>query len=138
MNFMRAILALVLVAAWVLGYEWYIHHQWAYMQDLYQASASLWRPMDAMTGMMNFIWAGQGLYALAATLLFAWGCTKSGLVEGFVYGILIFALLAGKLLVMYAVEPYTLDLLKVWLVTDLISALGVGIILGLVYRPKSS
>lgn len=138
MNKKQWALASLAVAAvlWVL--EMIIH--WFILSRIYQETATVWRPMEAMQSMMPLMWLGYILFAPFFVYIYAKGYEPKeqpldqGLRFGLVFGI---GLSAMNSLGWYAVLPIPGALAFQWFLAGVTIYAAAGIAAAYVYRPST-
>lgn len=126
--------ALALFAVLFVG-EYLIHEVW--LKGAYQATASLWRPVETMKSYMGFMLLGYAFYTPVLTILFSKGFNKrnSRIGQGFRFGLLIGLLQAPySALIWYSVLPIPATLAASWFCGNLGLSIVLGIVAGLTYR----
>jgi predicted cobalt transporter CbtA len=135
-NIPRFVLSVILCFAFVLVFEAFWHGY--FLQEAYQATAELWRGPEAMKEFFVYGLISQFLFSLLLAWLFTLKAENKGLPEGLRFG-LYFGLFVG--IMQFGIYPYLpipLSLAAMWFLGSLIEGLGLGIVLGLSYKPKNS
>jgi hypothetical protein len=132
MNVKRFIPSFIVVFAFIYGFDFVFHG--IYMKDAYQATASMWRPQEAMQQFLPWMLGSQALLALMFCYIFTKGYQARGMLEGVRYGILIALLGTSGALMMFAVVPYPGDMVCTWIVAKFIKFIVAGALLALIYR----
>lgn len=135
MNCKRFMLAAVVVFVFVFLYEWVFHGM--LMADMYAQTANLWRSEADMEAKFMYLVAGQLLFAVMITWVFIRGYENRGIGEGLRFGIIMTLLLNAPMLVMYAVAPYPEMMVFGWVAGSLVECLVIGVLLALLYKPKT-
>jgi hypothetical protein len=133
-NTKRFILAMLGVFFFIGLSDWVIHGH--LLKNIYQETASLWRPEEQMKSMCIWMFVGYFLMAKFFTFVFARGCETSGAAEGFRYGVLMAFLLSSGCFMWYAILPISQTLMWYWVATTFFEAIGSGIIAGAIYKKK--
>ncbi|MEK6618167.1 MAG: hypothetical protein AABY90_05655 [Nitrospirota bacterium] len=135
MNTKRWALASLAAFAVIFVLEGFIHE--VLLADLYQQTASIWRPQAEMQGLMWLMWVGYLVFAPVFALIYIKGydANKSGAGQGVRYGLIIGILLSGpQSLGWYAVLPIPGVLAFYWFVAGLVESVAAGVAVGLIYR----
>lgn len=135
MNTKRWALASLAAVAVVFVLESVIHG--FLLADLYQQTASVWRPQAEMQGLMWLMWVGYLIFAPVFVLIYAKGyeTNKGGVGQGVRYGLIIGILLsAPQNLVWYAVLPIPGILAFYWFAAGLVESIAAGAAVGLIYK----
>jgi hypothetical protein len=131
----RAILALVAVfIVWAI-LDFIIHG--VFLQSTYEATASLWRPMDEMKiGLMYFVTL---LFTACFVAIYGWLVSQKSIGSGIKYGAL-FGLAIGISagLGMYTVMPIPLTLAWSWLFGSLVEGIVAGAVVGAILKPSGT
>ncbi len=90
-----------------------------------------------MQSYIGWLFLGQFIISIGFIALFTKAFKRGGVIEGIVFGILLAIILIGNLLIGYAVAPYPNNLIVKWTIDLLIQLPVAGIIVALIYRPKS-
>ena len=131
----RCVLAFIIIAALIIGYDWVFHGY--ILADTYQATASLWRPEAEMKQYFGWLIAGELVLALAFTLILSTTKEKLSLGRGLCFGFIMGLFLSGQVLIGYAVEPYPLQLSMAWILGFLIEFGLAGILGALILKPRA-
>ena len=138
MNPKRLILAIVAVFVGIFITDFLIHEVW--LKQNYAATASLWRSEEEMKAHFGWLLFGQFLIAVTFTMLWAKGFaqTHNHIRCACIYGFLmaLFAQ-AGMSFIQYAVQPLPGVIPVKWFVSGIIQGVLLGILVFLVYKPKS-
>ncbi len=137
MNSKRCLLASVAVFFTMGVLEFLIHG--VLLADMYQQTASTWRPQADAQAMMWIFWIGYLVFAPFFTLIYVKGYEngKSGLGQGFRFGFYVGAMLSViNSLGWYVVLPIPLVLALCWFVAILVEFTVAGIVVGSVYREQ--
>lgn len=126
-------LAFIVIAVYIVIYEWVFHG--GMLKGLYDATASVWRPEETMEAFMPWMMFGQLLFAFAFCCLYSCSTCQGSLKSGACYGAVIGLLMGSVSLIYYAVLPISLELLGAWLVGGMIETVIGGVILSRVYQP---
>ena len=115
--------------------EFFIHG--FLLSDMYQQTASVWRPQADAQAMMWLFWVGYLVFAPFFTLIYVKGYEKGkpGLGQGFRFGLYVGAMLSVvNGLGWYVVLSIPLVLALCWFLAVLVEFTVTGIVVGLVYR----
>ena len=135
MNTKQLLLANVAVFVVIAVLEFFIHG--FLLSDMYQQTASVWRPQADAQAMMWLFWVGYLVFAPFFTLIYVKGYEKGkpGLGQGFRFGLYVGAMLSVvNSLGWYVVLPIPLVLALCWFLAVLVEFTVTGIVVGLVYR----
>ena len=135
MNTKRLALGTLAVYIFIFAFEWIFHG--VFMEDVYAQMPNLWRPKGEMVAYLPFLFVGQLIFSSVFAYIFAKGYENKGIPEGFRYGCWIAMLVNSGLLVNYAVMPYSLRLLIIWVVATFLELGLAGAILAALYKPKA-
>jgi len=135
MNIKRFFIAVLAILVAVVATNIIIHS--FILMDTYVSLKQIWRP-----DMMNLMWI-MYVTDLALAFLFVYIFTKGyenkGILEGIRYGLLMGLLLDGLgTFGQYMVYPIPLSLAVQWFVYGMIRFVILGIIVALIYRPKTA
>lgn len=136
MNIPRLLLAIVVAFLVVFGTDYLIHGVWL-MPD-YKATQSLWRPDAEMQ--THFLWMllAQFLCAATAAIIWAMGFAGRPVSTGIVFGLIMGMFQQVWVMINYVVIPMPGDLAAKWYFSGLAQAVLLGIVLALVYKPRSA
>ncbi len=135
MNTKRWLLASVAVYVVISVLEFFIHG--FLLSDMYQQTASVWRPQAEAQAMMWLFWVGYLVFAPFFTLIYVKGYEngKPGLGQGFRCGLYVGAMLSViNSLGWYVVLSIPLALAFYWFLAILVEFTAAGVAAGLVYR----
>lgn len=107
------------------------------LADLYQQTASVWRPPQEMERMMWLFGVGYLIFSPFFALIYAKGHepAKSGLGQGLRYGLYMGVLLSVlPSLVWYAVLPIPVVLAFYWFLGGMVECIAAGVAVGLIYK----
>ena len=128
--------SIIAVFIFVFIYELIIHG--FLLNSIYRQTPSVWRTPEEMQANMPILMLFQLALAVVSTFIFSqWfkeGGTKNGLIFGLYFGI-IAAILNSS---WYLFLPVSTTLGWGWFVTSLAQGLGIGLILGSIYRNKTT
>ncbi|HKQ31413.1 MAG TPA: hypothetical protein VJS66_09025 [Burkholderiales bacterium] len=136
MNVKRWLLASVVALVFISVFGYVVHE--VLLADLYKQTASAWRPEADMDRMMWMMSLGGAIFALAFTWIYAKGyeASKAGLGQGLRFGVYIWVLTSVAFnLSWYVILPIPAVLPVYWTISGLIESLGMGAIVGLLYKP---
>jgi hypothetical protein len=134
----KYLLAAIPVFIFLMATGFLINHIW--LKDLYMQTASLWRPMDEMSGMFPKIAAYQAILSVLLTALYkkcknaecapAEGdkkpCPRA---KALCFGIVIGLLMGTMQGAAYIWMPIPLELAVKWFISGLVQGIGVALIL---------
>ena len=136
MNKGRIIITGIILSIAYLLMESITHHY--IFADIYQQTASIWRPEAEMGQLAWMMMLGNIIFAFMFGIIFAAGYSrgKAALGQGFRFGLLMALLFAPSAgLIWYVVLPIPGILAFGWFVSCFIQMWVLGIIAGLVYKP---
>ncbi len=119
--------AMFVMAVWFLLFGWIWHTK--VLADLYQETASLWRPKADFAAHMYWLWGGVALAGAMAAQIFVKGCQYMGCREGLRYGIIMTIFVSSGSLVCYATQPIPMKLLQMWIAGNAIQYIVGGFLL---------
>ena len=131
-------IATVAVFAVMFGLEYVIHG--VLLSDIYQQTASVWRPETEMQQHMWLMWFGYAIFAAVFVWIYTKGYEthKSPLGQGVRYGLLVGLLVATvQSFGWYAVLPIPAALAMWWFVAGLVECLAIGVTASLTYQKTS-
>lgn len=135
MNTRRWLLASLAVFVVIAVLEFFIHG--VLLSDMYQRTASVWRPEAELQGLMWIFWVGYLVFAPLFALIYVKGYErgKPGLGQGFRCGLYVGAMFSviGSF-GWYVILPIPLVLAFYWFVAILVEFIAAGLAAGLVYR----
>jgi Na+/H+ antiporter NhaC len=108
------------------------------MKSAYMDTSALWRPEADFNNHFWILILGHAVLAFAFTGLYVCKVGVNSASTGFGYGIVFGIFNWGIVLIRYAVEPLTTQILCMWLVGDIISFAIMGAIVGAIYKPKTA
>ena len=135
MNTKRWLPASVAVLVVIVVLEFLIHG--VLLSDLYQQTASVWRPEAAMQQMMWVFWVGILVFAPFFVLIYVKGYEKgkAGLGQGFRYGLYMGVMLSVmNSFGWYVMLTIPLALAFYWFLAVLVEFIVAGVATGLVYH----
>ncbi len=136
MNPKRLVLTILTVFVGVWFTDFLIHGIW--LQSDYKATASLWRTEAEMQARFGWLLLGQFLVAVAFVVLWAAGfAEKATLKCALLYGLLMGLFAKAPALITFAVQPFPPSLSMKWFCAGLAQAILMGLLIFLVYKPKS-
>jgi len=135
MNIKRYFLAVIAVLATIVVTNIIIHS--FILMDTYTSLKQIWRP-----DMMNFIWImyiTDIILAFLFVYIFVKGYENKGMLEGIRFGFIMGLLLDGlSASGQFLVYPIPFSLAAQWFIYGIIRFVILGIIVALVYRPKTA
>ena len=135
MNIGRFVASVIFAFVFIFLFNWVYHG--VLLMDTYAATADLWRPMPkdgAMTTYCYFAMVSQFLTAFMLTYIFTCHYEGKGVGEGVRYGLYMGLLLAAIDLGKYAYMPVDFPLVASWMLGSLLTGLGTGAIVAMIYR----
>jgi hypothetical protein len=135
MNIGRFVASVIFAFVFIFLFNWVYHG--VLLMDTYAATADLWRPMPkdgAMTTYCYFAMVSQFLTAFMLTYIFTCNYEGKGVGEGVRYGLYMGLLLAAIDLGKYAYMPVDFPLVASWMLGSLLTGLGTGAIVAMIYR----
>lgn len=116
----------------IFGFEWAFHG--IYMMPQYEATASLWRPMEESQALMHISIIRTAIAAFVISVLYCW--TQRSCCNGSTAFRIKFGLMVGLLLGMwdfcaYVWMPIPYELALSWLIGGILMGLLVGIVLAI-------
>src|SRR5256885_7914184 len=119
MNWKKFFIAFVAAWVFVFFYEWVFHGM--IMHSSYQQTSALWRPEAEFKANFPLLVVGQGVLVFFFTMIFVRGFGSGGGVGGGLrYGVLVALLLCGGIIIQYAVQPLTTNILFAWCIGGII------------------
>jgi hypothetical protein len=136
MNTKKYILAVIVVFIVEEFLNWIIHG--VILAPLYEATASIWRPLEEMNSMMWIMWIGDLIFSIFFVYIFTKGYENKGAGEGLRYGFLVGCLLSVPMAFStYATQPIPFSLAVQWLIFGIIALTILGIVAAAVYKPAA-
>lgn len=136
MNVSKYLSSIIAVFIFVFIYELIIHG--FLLNSTYRQTPQVWRTPEEMQANMPILMLFQLALSLVASFIFSQlfreGGTKNGLVFGLYFGI-VMAILNSS---WYLFLPVSTALGWGWFIASLIEGLGIGFILGSIYRNKAT
>ena len=111
------------------------------LKEAYQATASLWRPMEDMKSFMWMWWVLYLVNALILPYFYSKGYEsgKSPLGQGLRFGLAVGLLLStGMSLGTYLMIAMPASLALIWFSTGMIQYTIIGIVIALIHQPKAA
>lgn len=135
MNVSKYLSSIIAVFIFIFLYEMIIH---GFLFDsIYRQTPQVWRSEVEMQANIPILMLFQLALSLVASFVFSQlfkaGGTKNGLVFGFYLGIIMAILNSSWVLIL----PVSTTLGYGWFITSLLEGLGIGFILGNIYRKKA-
>lgn len=130
--------ASIVVALAYIGMDFAVHHK--LLMPLYQANAYLWRTPEETATKMCWLWVNYALFACLFTCIYSKGydAAKAGPSQGLRYGFLVGIFYWGThLLGNYPFYPWPDRLYQSWFACGLAEFTILGVLVGLLYRPKT-
>ncbi len=136
MNAKKFIIASIAVTIFIMAFDFLVHG--IIMADTYEQTASLWRPQEEMKNHMIWMILGQIIMSFGFVALFTKAFKRGGLAEGAVFGLLLAILFIGTNLIMYAVAPYTMNMVIQWSIGGTIQLILAGVITALIFKNSAA
>ena len=137
MNIKRLLLAILAAFVTIFMTDYLIHGVW--MMPVYHATASLWRPEAEMGGYVGWMFGGYLLVAVPFVLIWAKGFAAQGCPRcAVIYGLCMGLFSQAETLIMYAVAPFTLEIVWKWFVAGVLQGVALGLVTYLVYKPAAA
>ena len=137
MNIKRLLLAILAVFATIFLTDFLIHGVW--MMPVYRATASLWRPEAEMGSHMGWMFASYLLISTTFVLIWAKGFASQGCSRcAVMYGLCMALFTQAQTLIMYAVAPFTLEIVWKWFVAGVLQGILLGLVTSFVYKPAAA
>lgn len=130
----RFIFATLAVFAAMFVFNWLFHG--VYMMPDYEATASLWRPMEEMNEMFLICLSKQLALAAVITWLFAQNYEGKGIPEGLRFGLAIGVLMGLLQFGGYVYMPISFDMALSWLAGGILLGVILGLVLARVFECK--
>ena len=126
------IIAMIAVLVFIFLAEWVIHGH--LLKGIYSETASLWRTDEDMKSKCIWMLLGYFLLAKYFTFIYARGCEKGGVAEGFRYGVLVSLLLVSGCFMWYVILPISMALMWYWVAATVFEMVISGMIVGAIYK----
>lgn len=109
------------------------------LAETYAATASLWRPMEEMNGLMPLIWLGTLVFCFFFVFVFGHGYQGKGIAEGARYGVYMGLIVGAPMTVgTYATMPVPALMPMIWFLGKLLQCILAGVIVAKLYGPEDS
>ncbi len=105
----------------------FLIHQ-VFLKDTYMATASLWRPAGEMNTTLPYMFLGQALVGFFLFWIYSIGYKGKGWSEAWHFALYFGCFEAGKIFVMFAVTPYTWDLVSGWVIAGFFQMWAVALV----------
>jgi hypothetical protein len=136
MNTKRLVLTLVIGFLFFFGSDFVIHGVW--LAPDYKATAALWRTDSEMSARMPWMIGAHLLLSVAFVVLWAKGFADRGGINCAVnYGFLMGLFYQSSTLITYVVSPLPMQIAMKWLFSGIAQSVLLGIIVFLVYKPRT-
>lgn len=135
MNMTRIVLAIVAAFVAIFGSDILIHHFW--LGADYEATKSIWRPDNEMQARMHWMFIAEFFWGTIFVIIWAKGFAGGNLGTGIVFGLLMGLFQSIWVMVNYVLIPMPGTLAVKWFCSGLFQTVLVGIVVSLVYKPKS-
>jgi hypothetical protein len=129
---------LAFIAAYIFTFFWGWLLNGVLLKDIYAQTPTLWRSQNEMMSLFHWIIIGQALVILAFVMIYASGFAGGGVIAGIRLGILLEIAAIGMRMGLYAVQPFPGKLIVYGSVSGLIEMIVTGVIVGAIYKPKST
>jgi hypothetical protein len=129
---------LAFIAAYIFTFFWGWLLNGVLLKDIYAQTPTLWRSQNEMMSLFHWIIIGQALVILAFVMIYASGFAGGGVIAGIRLGILLEIAAIGMRMGFYAVQPFPGKLIVYGSVSGLIEMIVTGVIVGAIYKPKST
>lgn len=129
----RFVGAIIATFVFIFAYDFVYHGM--YLAELYKATASLWRPEEAMPDYMIYLSLGQALVAFGVVWI-VFRTERGGWAAGAMTGIALGVIGAGGNSIFYAVQPLPSELVCSWVFSGFIQSAAAGAIAGAIYKPE--
>lgn len=126
------VISMTVVFVFIFLAEWVIHGY--LLKGIYIDTASLWRTEEQMKSMCIWMFIGYALLAKYFTFIYARGCEKGNVGEGFRYGVLVGLLLSSGCFMWYVILPISQALMWYWVAATMFEAIVAGMIVGAIYK----
>ncbi len=119
----------------ILGYL--IHEVW--LADTYASLAAVWRPEAEMTSKMWVFFVTSAFFCFFFCYIFARGYENKGLGEGLRFGVIITLFYTLPVVYdSYVIYPIPYSLVLQWLFSGLVVSIILGIVVAMVYKPRTA
>jgi hypothetical protein len=130
MNKQRYVISALATFVFVFLYEFLVHGY--LLMDLYEQTASLWRPEEEYK--MPVMLMSEFSFSAVLAYIFTQNYEGKGVGEGVRFGLCIGMLLGAIEIGKYSYMPIPIILMLSWVLAALLIGLGSGIVLSLVYK----
>lgn len=131
-NIPRFLLSVAVGFIFVFGLDYLVHEN--LLMDLYEQTASLWRPVESMEEFFPLMIARTLLLVAIPAYIYTRNHEGKGIMEGIRFGIPLGLLFALFMSASYIWMPIPLELAIGWAISGLTIGLGLGIIYSLTYK----
>lgn len=135
----RKTLVAVVLAVVYAGMDFFFHHHC--LGGIYKETAAMLRPMEEMRSLMWLMYLGYLIFGFVFYCIFGFGfeATKSRGLQGLRYGIMVGILVWGVgNLLMVPFMSYPKELFWGWFAVGMFEYAILGVITGLLYKPKAA
>lgn len=132
MNTPRFIACVIAGCVFIFGYDFVVHHN--LLNDLYQQTLDLWRPVENMEEFFPFVILRIVALSLITAYIFTRNYEGKGISEGLRFGVMLGALMGVMMASTYIWQPIPKELALGWAAAGLGNGLGLGIVFSLIYR----
>lgn len=108
------------------------------LQGIYHETASNWRTVEAMTANFHILLAFQLLIAAWITYIYTQWVTEKTIEKGLYFGLHIGVLIGLIGAMSYVWLPIPAVLALSWFITGVVEGLGIGFILGTIYKTNET
>jgi len=132
MNITRYFIASLASFVFIFLFDFLFHGN--ILGEAYERTAYLWRNQSQIQQFIHWTFISQILKALIIGFIFTRHYEAKGITEGLRFGVIIGFLLGVINLSTYAYMPIPFGLALSWFIGSMIQAVGVGVILSLIYK----
>lgn len=128
LNLQRYLYATLIVLAFIFVFDWFVHG--FLLHDKYAETPHIWRETESLLLRLCYQFALAAWVVFLFTRFYGQGGLINGIFFGFYMGVF-----AGILTsIWYVWLPVAPVLSSIWLVAGIVEGLGVGLLLGIIYR----
>jgi hypothetical protein len=126
------------IAAFIFIFLWGWFYNGVLLKDAFAEAQNLFRPREEIMSLFHWIIIGQAGLALAFVMIYASGFAGGGIAAGIRLGIMLEILAVGARCGIYATQPFPAKVLVLTSIGGFIEMIVTGVIVGVIYKPKSS
>ena len=131
-NIPRFLLSIIIGFIFVFGFDYLVHEN--LLMDLYEQTASLWRPVESMEEFFPLMIARTLLLVAIPGYIYTRNHEGKGIGEGIRFGVIIGLFVGIGWAGMIAYMPIPVTLAGAWFAASFIQMVGLGFLFSLIYK----